>query len=236
VIPAPRRWAAGALLVVAGALASPQLVPVYDGLGNPDEPYRYVVAPASATKTAPPTSQSAQTPVKGSVSTDGFSVTTGETGPQFQLFVPAGGLRDQGGSKIVITATPSAPTDAPPTTTVDGNVYQVAFSDPAGPVTLTPTASIATMAMRATSQKTPQPNVYFRPAPAAAWVPVATSSGGFDVRVATFKGAGYYVLAHPPAAHTKGSGGVPVLPLALGGVLVLLVGVVLVIRRRADAQ
>ena len=35
--------------------ASPAAVPVYDGIAAPDEPYRYVSAPADASKTAPPT-------------------------------------------------------------------------------------------------------------------------------------------------------------------------------------
>lgn len=237
VISARRRWAAGALLVALGALASPQLVPVYDGIGTPDEPYRYVATPASATKTAAPTSASGQSPLANGLTASAFSVQTAETGPQFQLFLPAGGLKATG-TKLVITVTPKAPTDSPPSTKPDGNVYDVAVvSYPPGPVTLTPEAALATMYLRATSQKTPQPDMYYRPTASSPWQALKTTAGGFDVRVVSFKGAGEYVVAHPSVAKkSSGGGGVPVLALVLVVVLVVLGAVVLVVRLRAAPE
>jgi len=75
------RWLAGAVLVTVGWLASPNAVPVYDGIAAPDEPYRYVSPPSGASKTAPPTSVSTDTPVAHGANAQGLSLQTAETGP-----------------------------------------------------------------------------------------------------------------------------------------------------------
>lgn len=230
-----RRWLAGALLVGVGWLASPVPVPVYDGVGLPDEPYRYVAAPAGATATVPATGATAVSPVKDGRNTNGLSVQTGEQGPQFSLFLPQFSMAAKG-SSITIRITAVAPTDGPAGTKVDGNVYQVDLVDPAGPVTLTDKAAIATLYLRATSQKKPQPDMYYRPTGTAAWQRLSTSAGGFDVRVAGFKGAGQYVVALTPAAAGGKGSSVPVVPLVLVGLLVVVVGVVLVVRLRAGGE
>ncbi|MGZ6804712.1 MAG: hypothetical protein ACXVFU_16840 [Nocardioidaceae bacterium] len=229
---AARRWSAGALLVGLGWLASPQAVPVYDGVGLPDQPYRYVTAPSGQASTPPPTSASASTPVANGKGTAGMSAQTAEQGPQASVFVPPYGLAAPGGT-ITLSITPQAPTDAPKGATVDGNVYAFDLKDPAGPVTLTPQASIATLYLRATTARQPGPTMYRRAAAGSPWTPLATSRGGQDVYVAAFPGPGQYVLAFTAA---KGSSGTPVLPLVLGGLLTLLVVVVLVVRLRASGS
>ncbi|MGZ6826540.1 MAG: hypothetical protein ACXVGH_07080, partial [Mycobacteriales bacterium] len=70
-----KRWLAGLLLVAAGAAASPTVVPVYDGVGTPDAPYRYV-------GTSPAPSAAQQTVEVGPTSSAALSLRTGETGPQ----------------------------------------------------------------------------------------------------------------------------------------------------------
>jgi hypothetical protein len=226
----------GGLLVGLGWLASPAAGPVYDGVGLPDEPYRYVVAPAGATTTVAATGATAVSPVKDGRNTDGLSVQTGEQGPQFSLFLPQFAMAAKG-STITIRITPEAVTDGPAGTRVDGNGYRVELVDAAGPVTLTDKAAIATLYLRSTSQRKPQPTMYYRAASTAAWRALPTSAGGFDVRVASFLGAGEYVVARPPSSGAGASGSsVPVLPLVLVGILVVLVGVVLVVRLRAGGS
>lgn len=227
-----RRWCAAAALVGVGWLVSPQAVPVYDGVGQPDQPYRYVTPPAGAKPGPPPTSASATTPVANGKGSAGLSAQTAEQGPQASVFVPPYGLAAPGG-QITLSITPQAPADGPQGATVDGNVYVFALKDPAGPVTLTPQASIATLYLRATTARQPGPVMYHRAAQGEPWKPLTTSRGGQDVYVASFTGPGEYALAFAPA---KGSSGTPVLPLVLGGVLALLVVVVLVVRLRASGQ
>ena len=228
---ARRRWAAGALLVTLGWLASPHAVPVYDGIGQPDEPYRYVSAPAGAATTAAPTSGAGQTPLSAGRSTNGLSVQTAEQGPQFSLFLPPGALA-AAGSAVRVTVDPKAPTDQPRPATVDGNVYVVTLADPAGPVTLTDKAAIATLYLRSTTQRTPGPDVYHRDPGAASWKKLQTSRGGFDVYVASFVGPGEYALAFAPKAAKSGGSSV-LLPVLLLGAFVLLVVVVVTVRLRS---
>ena len=157
-----RKLLAALLLVAAGRLLSPDAVPVYDGIGAPDEPYRYVAPPAGATATAEATTARATSPVVAGVSSYGLSVTTAESGPQFSLYVPPRAFAVTG-SRLVVEATPLAPTDQPAGARIDGNVYVVAFPG-AGTVSLTPQAALASLYMRATTAKQPPPVMQHRPA------------------------------------------------------------------------
>lgn len=240
VVPSPvrrqrRRWLAGAALVAVGFVASPSPVPVYDSLPTSDEPYRFVDPPPGAAKTAPPTSVATDTPVAHGANAQGFSLTTQEVGPQLSIFLPQYSLRAAAGP-IHVTIAPSAPTDVPSGLVANGNTYTLAFSAPGGPVTVDPVhAAIATLYLRSVDRSTPGPTMYYRAGADAAWQALQTSAGGFDVRVAGFKGPGQYQLFRPPATKAKG-GGAPVLPLVLVGILVLLGAVVLVVRLRASDE
>ena len=230
---ARRRWLAGAVLVGVGYLASPSPVPVYDGLPNSDEPYRWVSPPAGATKTAAPTSVASDTPVVKGSNAQGFSLQTGEVGPQLSLFVPQAALRAARGP-IHVTIEPSAATGVPAGQRADGNTYTIAFTAPGGPVTVDPAhAAVATLYLRSTDRASPQPTVWFRADAAAAWQALQTSAGGFDVRVAAFQGPGQYQLFRVPGAKKQGTS--PVLPIVVVGVVVGVGVVVLVVRLRAAA-
>ncbi len=227
-ISVPRRWLAGALLVTVGWLASPGGVPVYDGVGAPDEPYRYVQAPAGATTTAEPTVATATTPVKDGLGTNGLSVATAEVGPQFSLYLPPRAMATSSGP-IEVTATPRAPTDQPRGARIDGNVYVVSLTAAGGVVTLTEKAALATVYLRATTATQPPPELYYRADATGSWQPLKTSRGGTDFYVASFSGPGQYAVVFSDSA----GGGVPVLPLVVVGVLVLLVVAVVVVRLRS---
>ena len=230
---AARRWLAGALLVGLGFALSPQAVPVYDGIGQPDEPYRFVSPPRNGTTTAEPTSASIATPVAAGRSVNGMSVQTTEVGPQFSLYLPPGALGAAKGP-ITVTANPEAPTDQPPGARIDGNVYTVAYDAP-GPVTPTEKIAIATVYLRATSAKQPPPTVDYRPAAGQPWQVLKTSRGGTDIYVAAYPGPGQYAVAFAGSGDSSG-GGPPVLLLALGGLVLLVVIVVVVVRLRAGAE
>jgi hypothetical protein len=225
--PLSKRLGAALLLVTAGWLLSPAAVPVYDGIGQPDEPYRYIAPPAGATKTAPATTAKATSPVVAGVSSYGMSLATAEVGPQLSLYLPPKALRATVPS-LTVTATPLAPTDQPPDAKIDGNVYEVKVSTP---VTLTPQAALATLYLRATTAKQPPPVMQYRATATAPWEPLRTSRGGTDVYVSTFPGPGFYALAFSPVAGS--SGGKSVLPYVLLSGLVLLVIVIVVVRLRA---
>jgi hypothetical protein len=231
VIPVPRRWAAAAAVVTLGWLATPNAVPIYDGVGQPDEPYRYVTAPQGYQATSPATSGTVQSPVVDGVNSQGMSAQTMERGPQASLFVPPKGLAAAGGP-ISVTITPLAATSPPAGAVVDGNLYRLSITSPAGPVTLTPQAAIATLYLRSTMSVQPGPVMEYRPDASQDWRALKTSRGGQDIYVSTFPGAGEYALAFTKTAAGKGSSP---LPFVLIGGGVLLVGIVVVIRVRAKA-
>ncbi|MDP9183991.1 MAG: hypothetical protein M3P04_14610, partial [Actinomycetota bacterium] len=216
-----RRLAAAVLLVGVGRLLSPDGVPVYDGIGAPDEPYRYVAPPAGVTKTADATTAHATSPIVKGKSSYGMSLATAEVGPQFSLFVPPMAFAAPGTS-LEITAVPAAPTDQPPGARIDGNVYTVSIKA-AGPVTLTPQAALATLYLRSTTVKQPGPTMQYRAAGESGWTAIKTSRGGQDIYVSAFPGAGSYALAFTRTVAPEG--GSSTLPYVVIGV-VLLLGVV----------
>jgi hypothetical protein len=232
VISAPRRWAAAVLLVSVGWLVTPEPMAVYDGVGQPDEPYRYVSAPAGAKKTAGATEAVAHSPVSQGHNTNGMSMNTAEQGPQLSLFIPAAGLASPGRS-VEVRAVPQAPTDQPKGGTIDGNVYLFTITDKAGPVTFTEQSALATLALRATSPRQPGPVVVYRGDPEKPWTMLQTARGGADIYVSNFPGAGQYAMAYMSATPPKRTSP---LPYVLLGGLVLLVVVIVVIRLQAKPE
>ena len=174
-------------------------------------------------------------PVQNGGNARSLSLQTAEQGPQVSVFLPQYSLSARTGP-IRISVSPEAPADAPPGTSADGNVYVFAFVSPGGTVTLNPKyGGTATLYLRATSQRQPQPTMYYRADGSASWQQIPTTAGGLDIRVASFRGPGHYLLAVAPTEKAKSGGGVPVAPLVLLGVLVALVAVVLVVRLRASS-
>lgn len=226
-----RRLLAAVLLVGLGRLLSPDAVPVYDGIGAPDEPYRYVAPPAGAKKTAPPTTARATSPVVGGVSTNGMTLATAESGPQLSLFVPPRAIAT-GGATLVVEAKPLAPADQPSGARIDGNVYDVTMTGQ-GPVTLTPQAALATLYLRATSARQPPPTMEHRASAGEQWKALDTARGGQDVYVSDFKGPGQYALAF--AATASSSKHASRTPYLVGGGVLLLLVVLVVVRLRAGA-
>jgi hypothetical protein len=225
-----RRSLAGLLLVGLGLALSPDAVPVYDGLGAPDEPYRFVVTPEASPSTAPPTEAVQSSPVVKGRTAYGLTVATAEQGPQFSMFLPIKAFATARGP-VQVKVTPQAPTDAPEGSTVDGNVYLVTVTGPA-PVTRTAAAAIATVYLRSTTARQPGPTMYHRATATGTWEALRTSRGGTDFYAAVYSGPGQYVLAFDRSASS--GGGFPVALLVLGGLVLLLV-VVVVIRLRSSS-
>lgn len=230
-----RRAAAGLLLVALGLLLSPTAVPVYDGIGQPDEPYRWVARPEGAQVTADPTVARATSPVANGLASYGLNVATAEVGPQFSLFLPPRAVRvtpARAGATLTVTATPQATvTDPPPGTRADGNAYLVELNVPGAQPSLTPQAALATLQMRATTAKQPPPTIQYRPSVTAPWQALTTARAGTEIYAAVFPGPGQFQIAFAvePGSST------PVLPYVVVGMVVLVGVVVLVVRLRASA-
>ena len=180
---------------------APGAVPLYDGIGFPDEPYRYVHAPAGYQRTSPPIAGRGTSPLSRGVSTSDIDVNTGEQAPQFNLHLPASTLTAPVAAQSVsVSAVPVAPSGALPRGHFDGNAYRVSASAvPPGPAAFQlpkgDAAGDASLAMRATTAQQPRPSFVHRGSPSARWSPLTTYQIGNDIYGTQFVGPGDYALA-----------------------------------------
>lgn len=262
--PARRRaWLALLLAVLAlGATVTarpPDSPPLYNGIGFPDEPYRWVTPPAGESTTPQPaTPASARALV-----TDGRSAATrafsSEQGPQVAFAVADGALAaPDGASEVTVTVTPeAAPGPALPGTTIVSNLHRFSLTTPDGAeVGLTPQGSVI-VNLRASAQ-TPL-SVVVCQWDGSAWTQVPTRQVGTEIYAADLKTLDPFAVlrfdagvtptvaapAGPPpgapaatgavedpaAAPSGGTSGLT-LWLIVGGVVVLLGAALVVLRRR----
>ena len=73
-------------------LVAPAVVPIYDGIRNPDEPYRYVQPPNGKTTKAPTAAKATVSVNAAGLSGAAYS-NSFENGPQIVLYIPAGSLQ-----------------------------------------------------------------------------------------------------------------------------------------------
>jgi hypothetical protein len=232
------RWLLGSLVALLTAwVLAPAVVPVYDGIGNPDEPYRYVNPPADAKTTKQPTVARQTVGVRNGTNVTQFA-NSAETGPQVSVYVPAGSLDVPSGvTSIELTATPKAP--APPLPadgTIVGNVYDIVATADGKLLDVVGTGKEApTLQFRAPTAK--QPGPVFEHRTPSGWVQSRTIRVGNDFYQTSAEGLGEWALVELAQTGQKsgGGGGVNV-GLLVGGIAVLLAaGGILAIRLRRTA-
>jgi hypothetical protein len=246
---APRRGSRGLrglVLPLAALLAAwlfaPAVVPLYDGVGFPDEPYRYVAPPAGTAATKAATGGSATARMSAGATVDTLTVLTGEQGPQFQLYIPVGFLTGPTtATTVTAIVTPTVPDTPLAGMTFDGNMYSAtAKADATGPLTVAYSAASAGLGgavqLRTAIKDKGDPVVVYRPAKADAWRPLATTPTGQDVYGTDLVGLGDYALAFgvpnsPASSGLKAVGAGPSMaPIFwlggafLGVILLLIVG------------
>ncbi|MDT7537556.1 MAG: hypothetical protein QOI82_1141 [Actinomycetota bacterium] len=231
------RWTL--LLAALGVvwLTSAHPVPLYDGIGFPDEPYRFVPP-----RGAGPAATTAQVDLKvaGGSNTGGLIVNTSEAGPQASLFAPPHAFAAAGSTPIRLVLRPVPPQQPMPSGVLESNVYEVALTSAAGPVTIVPEAQPPAITMRSVDTKSPEPVFNYRATPNDPWREIKTRRVGRDIYNAAGPGAGEYVLIRDAAAPAQGSsGGRGALYAVLGATVLLVAGVIVAVRvlsRRAAQQ
>ena len=213
-------------------MLGPSLVPIYDGIGNPDEPYRYVDPPANYRATKPPTTAMSKLKVTNGQSASA-QINTDEFGPQLALFVPVGAFAaPNGADRVTVTAAPvAAPAQLPRDGTIEGNVYRVTATAPGGAVDLIGIGNQAPILdMRAPTAR--QPGPVFQHFENGRWTPYETSRVGNDIYRTRMDALGDWALVRRDSG--DGHSGGLVLPIVAGalGAGGLGVGVVAVRRRR----
>jgi hypothetical protein len=198
---APRLITAALLVLAVGwAIAPRSALPLYDGIGFPDEPYRFVQRPANAQETPPPTV------ARGSAAvTDGRSAplvaASAEVAPQISVFIPKGRLEPPGGTdRITVTGVPARPVTGRAGQYLWSNVYDLEASP--GATTFTSGGQQATITLRAASAQRPQPHIarYI----GGKWQLLPTFAQGQDIYIAELSGFGEYaVIGNNPLLVTK---------------------------------
>ncbi|BEP13786.1 hypothetical protein acdb102_20970 [Acidothermaceae bacterium B102] len=222
---------AAAVALATAWLATPHAVPLYDGIGVPDEPYRYVTPPAGYQKTPAPSTSTTTVPAKGGVNSgDGFYALTKEQSAQFGVFINTGSIAGPATTKtFTIAITPQAPQGGTPGGPVDGNVYQVALLADASPTATVAPADKDSLVMliRATSAKIANASIYYRPTNGS-WTSVPTQRGGTDSWQAYFQGAGQYAVVAGTAASTGSSHRTLIIALLVLVILAMAAAVLLI--------
>ena len=225
----------GVLLVAW--LVAPAVVPIYDGVQFPDEPYRYVQSPDGKATKAPTTAHATIAVNAQGLSNAGYS-NSAEQGPQVVLYIPAGSLQaPSGATAISVSETPLAPSAPLPTDgTIVTNVYRVAATTPQGQVQMVGKTEnqMPTLQMRAPSAK--QPGPVFEHRTSTGWARASTLRVGQDIYQASAPQFGDWALVQlnvqpKKATSSSGGGGGINIGLLIAGISVLaLAGIIIAIR------
>ncbi len=201
----PRQLIAAALVLVlfgVVAFASSPIVPLYDGIGFPDEAYRYVSPPAGAKPTEPPTGGTAASAVVNGSNTDLIQLVTPENGPQAQALLLFGTLSfSSPDAKIVhILVEPVKPTVLPSDGNIAGNIYTLTGSVDSGQVSVITTDQ--TNRTHFFSLRVPQGNfvgpvMEYRAANSQSWQRLTTDKVGNDIYQSPIQGFGEYAMVMP---------------------------------------
>lgn len=228
------RWLLVATAALLGAwLLAPAAVPIYNGIGNPDEPYRFVKPPANAKTTKTPTAARVAVPVRNGASGAQYA-NTSENGPQLSLYLPPQALEvPAGATAITVRAQPLAPSSPLPSDgTIVSNVYRLSADAGGHPVRVIGTGrSEPTLQMRAPDAN--QPGPVFEHRTGSGWQTARTIRVGVDVYQAQAPALGDWALVRlKSSAATAGGGGGGINWTFLGPGIALLVVAVIVLMVR----
>jgi hypothetical protein len=215
-----------AFLAVAWFVLPAGQPPLYDGLGFPDEAYRFVTPPSGEKPGAPATAIRLRVAISDGVSDAAFGQSA-EQGPQVAVFVPRGAVVAPAGvASVTLTLSPITTTARPGEGSVYGNVYRLAVSDGGA---LTPSLPGAVIRLRAPSVVDPEPVMHVLRE--GRWTRLRTDRVGTEIFAAPLAGAADYALVRPAAAGSSSSTRVTV--ALVGGVLLAITVVLGAVRRSA---
>jgi hypothetical protein len=231
-----RRLAAGAVALALAWTLGPALPgpPLYDGIGFPDEPYRYVQRPPGTAATAAATSASGAAHRQPDNTFEALIAQSAESGPQVLVVIGAQQLTAPAAcTAVTMRADPQAPSQPVATGPTWGNAYRVVLTCSAGatgPATAK-VSSVDTIQLRAPDGRQPGPIMHYTPGDGAPWRALTTTRIGNDNYRAPLVGTGEYVLVRRPGGTGLPFGLDPIVAVLIG-VLIALVAVIVVIRVR----
>ena len=224
------------VLLGAGWVVAPRSAPpVYDGVGFPDEPYRFVQRPPGTRVTKAPTTAVGTAQVTGTRAGLLYAASA-ESAPQVNVTIPVGQLRVPAGTASVrLVATPQPMLAPPPGKYLWSNVYDLTLTPPARFAPLPD--QVATLVLRAATAQQPLP--FIARFDSGRWTLLPSSAVGRDIYAALLTSVGRFaVLGDVPLDLSKlgagagTSGRLSAGIAAAAGVIAMVVVLYVVGRRR----
>jgi hypothetical protein len=179
--------AAVAALALVVLVRPPNAPPLYDGLGFPDEPYRWVTPPAGAAATAPATSATATLDLAGAGGSPAARAFSAEQGPQVAFALAAGALTVAlATSQLTLTVTPAAPPAAPAGGSLASNLYR--FQAAPLPLSAVRVAAGRQVVVNLRADQATSRTVVLETWDGRGWSQVATQQVGADIYAAQLSG------------------------------------------------
>lgn len=178
------------LLGLGWAIAPRNALPLYDGVGFPDEPYRFVQPPKGAPPTKPPTTARANAQASGGRTTTQLAANSAEQAPQVSVGIPPGRLAvPTTATRVSLVAAPTQPLPAPAGRYLWSNVYDLTTSPAA---TMRPGGLQATITLRAATAQQPKPAIAVYVS--GRWRMLPTFPTGRDIYIAELTRLGRFAV------------------------------------------
>jgi|GEM_PF-1802989 len=224
--------------IVLVSFFSSKIVPLYDGVGFPDEPYRYVKTPAGVQNAnLPPSPAQTYVSLTNGTNQSDFTLATKEQGPQASIYVYSLALSSQSAAQAIVKLEPKAPdTNKPKIGAIAGNIYNLSAAPDKGNVAFKSTAheSRGYVDLRLPQNAGVNAVMMYRSGTNQAWRNLGTTKVGNDIYEANIEGVGDYALV--PAKVASANHDYKILALVIMGVLVIVLAVILALLRQQDKK
>jgi hypothetical protein len=224
--------------IILVPLFSNHVVPLYDGVGFPDEPYRYVSAPPGVkNSTLSPSPASATVLLSNGTNQNDISFSSREQGPQVNIYIYGFALKSSiNETKISLNSNPkSAKNTVTPKGNIAGNVYAFGYETKNGSISI---KSDTNEQRGYIDLRLPQINgayaiMAFRPLGSQKWQILKTEKVGNDIYQSAVPGFGDYglVAAKPDKAPDPYTIRMRIIYICLA-ILLVLCTVLIVLRSR----
>jgi len=174
---------ASGLAVIGVATLGKTTIPLYDGVGFPDELYRYADQ-SHKPKTKPPDSPSLPFDPQ-TAQQQGLTLISSEQGPQLNVYIyPSSIELSQNVLYGTFSAKALAPTTEPSDGTIDGNVYRLSGSVNTGTFTIMKAADVGSynsIELRLPQGFPADPTMEYKPSKDGTWHQLSTYKVGNDI-------------------------------------------------------
>jgi hypothetical protein len=232
---------ASAACVILVSMFSSHVVPLYDGVGFPDEPYRYVSASANVQNSKlQPSPTSVSVAISGGTNQSDVSFSSKEQGPQVNIYIYGFALKNSvTNAKAFLQSQPKAPNGSKAlNSAIAGNIYTFSYVIDRGNLSLKPTTNEQRgyIILRLPQQDGAYATMVYRPGKSAEWQKITTTKVGNDFYQGDIQGFGEYALVPVKSGPSQGNSDWRIRIIIILTVILISLCAILVILRRKYAK